>query len=164
MVRELTAKQKKHPGGRPPKYSAAEELQRKIQHYFDSITITRPVFDTVFDGKDEDGNDIFKQVSRRNNAGEQVYTTIYYENPSVLAMCRHLDIHRDTLCEYEKNPAFSDTIKRAKAKIEEYLEEQLYRREQVTGIIFNLKNNFGWRDKQDIEHSGNISVKLEDFF
>ena len=28
-------------------------------------------------------------------------------------------------------------------------------------IIFNLKNNFGWTDKQQVEHSGNINNPFE---
>ena len=31
----------------------------------------------------------------------------------------------------------------------------------TTGIIFNLKNNFGWSDKQQIEHSGNVNNPFE---
>jgi len=27
------------------------------------------------------------------------------------------------------------------------------------GAIFNLKNNFGWKDKTEQEHSGGISVE-----
>lgn len=155
----------KNKGGRPKKFNAVKELQNKIQHYFDSITKTFPAFDTVLDHKDEGGNDIFKRVPRVNNAGEQVNITEYFERPSVLGLCAHIGITRETLLQYENNPEFSDTIKKAKSRIEQYLEEQLFRKDQVTGIIFNLKNNFGWKDKQEIEHSGEIGVKkLEDFF
>lgn len=150
--------------GRPRKFNSAEELQSKIKYYFDSITITLPAYDMQLDGKDDNGKDIFKRVPRLNNAGKQVQAIEYFERPSVLGLCAHLDICRDTLCEYEKDEIFSDTIKRAKARIEQYLEGQLYRKDQVTGIIFNLKNNFGWKDKQDIEHTGSVTVKLEDFF
>lgn len=30
----------------------------------------------------------------------------------------------------------------------------------VTGHIFTLKNNFGWKDKQEVEHSGNFKVTI----
>ena len=123
--------------GRPKIYETVEELEKAIQHYFDSITITKPAFDICLDGKDGEGNDIFKKKPRMNNAGEQVMVTSYYENPSVLAMCRHIGMTRETLSQYEKQEQFSDTIKSAKARVEEYLENQLYRKDQVTGIIFN---------------------------
>ena len=28
----------------------------------------------------------------------------------------------------------------------------------VAMAIFNLKNNYGWKDKQEVEHSGGVSL------
>lgn len=54
---------------------------------------------------------------------------------------------RDQLIKYQERPEFMDTIKNAKQKVAVYVEEQLYRKSgSVTGIIFSLKNNFGWKD------------------
>lgn len=147
--------------GRPKAFNVAEELYDKIQHYFNSITRTCPAYDMVFDYKDEVGKDVFKQVPRLNNAGEQVHITEYFERPSVLGLCAHIGITRETLLQYEKDEEFSDAIKKAKSKIEQYLEEQLYRKDQVTGIIFNLKNNFGWKDKQEINHGGQSDSPIQ---
>ena len=144
----------KNKGGRPRAFNSPEELEAKIKDYFDTITITYPAFDYVVEGKDEEGKDIVKKVPRLNNAGKQVMRTDYYEHPTILGMCRHLDMTRETLCNYSKEPEFIDTIKKAKAKIEDYLEHQLHRKDQVTGIIFNLKNNFGWKDKHETEITG----------
>ena len=78
--------------------------------------------------------------------------------PTVCGLADYLGIHRKTLLEYEEKEEFSDTIKRAKNKIELYLEENLYGN-NVAGLIFNLKNNFGWKDKQEIEsHNVNENV------
>jgi DNA-binding XRE family transcriptional regulator len=145
---------KKHPGGRPKKFTEKEQLQNKIQHYFDSITRTVPAFDMEFDHLDDDNKEVFKRVPRLNNAGEQVFNTEYFERPSVLGLCAHIGITRETLLQYEKDEKYSDTIKMAKSRIEQYLEEQLFRKDQVTGIIFNLKNNFGWKDKTEQEITG----------
>lgn len=76
---------------------------------------------------------------------------------TITGICIALDICRDTLCEYAKKDEFSDTIKKAKLKVENYLEKHLITDSSTTGIIFNLKNNFGWSDKQQIEHSGNVN-------
>lgn len=76
---------------------------------------------------------------------------------TITGLCLALDICRDTLSEYMKNDEFSDTIKKAKLKVENYLEKHLITDTSTTGIIFNLKNNFGWSDKQQIEHSGNVN-------
>ncbi len=54
---------------------------------------------------------------------------------------------RDQLIKYQERPEFMDTIKYAKQRVAVYVEEQLYRKSgSVTGIIFSLKNNFGWKD------------------
>lgn len=68
---------------------------------------------------------------------------------------------RQSLLNYEDKEEFFDTIMRAKRKCEVYAEEQLFNKNGVNGAKFSLANNFeGWKDKQEIEHSG--SLKLED--
>lgn len=84
-----------------------------------------------------------------------------HEPYTVTGLCLALDICRDTLLEYAKSEEFSDTIKKAKLKVENYLEKHLITDSSTTGIIFNLKNNFGWTDKQQLEHSGNINNPFE---
>lgn len=76
---------------------------------------------------------------------------------TVSGLALALDMTRETLLRYEENLEFSDTIKRAKQKIEEYVETRLFVSGIATGVIFNLKNNFGWKDKQEIEQSGGLS-------
>lgn len=80
---------------------------------------------------------------------------------TITGLCIALDICRDTLSEYLKNDDFSDTIKKAKIKVENYLEKRLINDSSTTGIIFNLKNNFNWSDKQQIEHSGSVNNPFE---
>lgn len=79
---------------------------------------------------------------------------------TITGLCIALDICRDTLSEYLKNEKFSDTIKKAKLKVENYLERHLITDSSTTGIIFNLKNNFGWKDKQE---NINIETNYEDY-
>lgn len=58
-----------------------------------------------------------------------------------------LDTTRQTLIDYETREEFSDTIKKAKLRIENWTEEQLFTSSKTAGIIFNLTNNFGWSNK-----------------
>lgn len=111
------------PGGRPRKISEKEELQNKINNYFEEC-----------------------------EKNKEPYT--------ITGLCMALDICRDTLCEYAKKDEFSDTIKKAKLKVENYLEKHLITDSGTTGIIFNLKNNFGWKDKQE---NVNVGVSYEDY-
>ena len=62
-----------------------------------------------------------------------------------------LDMDRKSLLNYSKDEKFFPTIKKAKQKIEQQLEENLYRLGNNSGIIFNLKNNYGWQDKTERE-------------
>jgi hypothetical protein len=72
-----------------------------------------------------------------------------------------LETTRELLIDYEDKELFSDTIKKAKQRIMSYAEEQLYRKEQVAGVIFSMKNNFGFVDKTEQELTGsgvNINI------
>lgn len=75
--------------------------------------------------------------------------------PTITGLAYHLGFEsRQSIYDYEKEGAFSYTIKRARLFIESVYEEKLHEA-ACTGGIFALKN-FGWKDKQDIEHTGNV--------
>jgi hypothetical protein len=63
---------------------------------------------------------------------------------------------RQSFYDYEKNPDFSYTIKRARMHIESSYEDCL-RSNNCTGSIFALKN-MGWKDKTEIEQSGSLAI------
>ena len=134
---------KKHKGGRPRKYTKAEQMQYKIDKYFESCFIA---------ARDERGNIM------RDYDGKVIMRQIRPFTITGLALA--LDMDRRSLINYSKDEEFFPTIKKARLKIENYLEESLITGGNSTGVIFNLKNNYGWNDKQEIEHSG--TVKLED--
>jgi len=83
--------------------------------------------------------------------------------PTVSGLGLVLDLTRQGLIEYSDKDRFSDTIKKGKARIESYLEQRLYG-PTVAGVIFNLKNNYKWTDKHELEHSGafNVNIPVED--
>lgn len=71
---------------------------------------------------------------------------------------------RRTLLDYQEKDNYSHTIKKAKSKIEAYNEVMLYNKEvPTTGVIFNLKNNYGWKDKQEIEADvkNDVTINIE---
>ena len=81
---------------------------------------------------------------------------------TVSGLAYALGTNRQTLLNYEEKEQFFDTIKGAKAKIELFNEEMLYNKDvSTTGVIFNLKNNYGWKDKQEIEAEVNSDVKIK---
>ena len=76
---------------------------------------------------------------------------------TVSGLAYHLGMTTETLRAYGEKDKFSATVKRAKQRLEMYLEEKLFGN-NVTGVIFNLKNNFGWKDKQEIEQTGKLEI------
>lgn len=85
------------------------------------------------------------------------------EPPMITEMCVFLDTTRETLLDYQSKEGFSDTIKRAKTRCEAAVEKGiLLGKMNATAGIFNLKNNYGWRDKteQDITTGGEKLVFL----
>ena len=81
-----------------------------------------------------------------------------------------LDCSRTTLYNYDKELVkFKDmseddklrimnAVKRAKRMVEAYQEEQLFIGKSPVGTIFSLKNNFNWKDTQEINNNTNISA------
>lgn len=73
----------------------------------------------------------------------------------VVGLASFLGVDRETLLNYGKDEEYFGTIKAAKVKIESISEERLIAGEgNVTGVIFNLKNNYGWKDASQQEITG----------
>jgi hypothetical protein len=69
---------------------------------------------------------------------------------TVTGLALALDCDRRTLVNYEDREEFFPTIKKAKLKVENYLETKSLKGDIVPVMtIFNLKNNFGWKDKTE---------------
>ena len=81
-----------------------------------------------------------------------------------------LDCSRTTLYQYENelikfhNMSEEDklrimnAVKKAKRMVETYQEEQLFIGKSPVGTIFSLKNNFNWKDSQEINNNTNITT------
>jgi len=110
-------------GGRPALYKSPEELQSKINEYFNGGAHKRSIV---------------------TDAG-------LFEIPQVTicGLAYFLGFSsRQSLLDYEKNIEYSDIIKKAKLRIEMSYEELLLDK-SPTGAIFALKN-MGWHDKQEL--------------
>lgn len=133
--------EEKNKGGRPRKYNTLEEFKQKSDEYFDycdSMT------------KRDDNNRL-----------------VSYKPYTISGLCIYLDITRETLCNYEDMPEFYDTIKKIKHRVENYVEEMsLMGVLNSTVSIFNLKNNFNWKDKIETENENkntNVNMTLEEY-
>lgn len=132
------------PAGRPPIYETPEEMQRIIDLYFVACKLNHlEQMDVDIEDKKKDYSD------------DEISTIDYIDDaaPTVSGLAYTLGMTTETLRTYGNDDEFSATVKRAKQRIEMFLEGRLYG-QAVTGSIFNLKNNFGWKDKSEQELSG----------
>lgn len=151
------------PGGRPLKFKSVKELQEKIDAYFaacDPHVIDTHEWVEARDSKgnlkkDKNGLNYLVEVFHKVKTPQVDYT--------ITDLALALDTTRRTLLDYEqRDDEFSHTIKRAKQKIEAYWEKKLAS-PSPTGTIFNLKNNFEWKDKteQDVTLEGPVPVLVK---
>lgn len=98
----------------------------------------------------------FKSVTELQQKIDE-YFELEGEQPTITGLALHLDTNRQTLINYENKDGYIDTIKKAKMRVEKVMEQKLYGH-NVTGMIFNLKNNFGWKDKTEVEQNVNASI------
>lgn len=108
-------------------YTSAEQMQSIIEDYFVSVTWENP------------------ETGQRHC------------RPTMAGLARVLGMDRRSLVNYSHKEEFFPTIKEARVKVEEALEDRLFD-PSPTGVIFNLKNNFGWKDVQDRNISGELSI------
>jgi hypothetical protein len=81
------------------------------------------------------------------------------EKPYTMSgLAYYLGIDRKTLLNYSKNEEYFHAIKKARDKVQMQLEECLYRLGNNSGVIFNLKNNFDWKDKMEVEKTDMTKV------
>jgi hypothetical protein len=125
-------------GGRPLKFKSVKKLQAKIDSYFARC----------------DKGESVDIVDRKTGKVASIKRKIPY---TITGLAIDLETTRETLCDYGKKDKFSDTIKTAKLRVENYNELQLHLGKHAAGPIFALKN-FGWKDKTEIEAPGPFQV------
>ena len=107
----------------------------------------------------------YKTVKELEEKIENYFNTCDIENRpyTVTGLAIALDMSRKMLLEYcdrvdENGDSFRNSIKKAKDRCEAKIEEGLLSgKYNATGAIFNLKNNYGWKDKQEVEQSGELN-------
>jgi hypothetical protein len=150
--------------GRPKRYTAAG-FEKACEAYFNSISYMEPMMKSVV-RRDKDGYPILDKYGHSQVKTEQIVTadgslcfeTRWVEPPSLTALCLYLGIDRATFARYgtpdPDNPdseRFCNTVTRARGRVEAYLESRLEDKSAARGAIFNLQQNFGWKEKREVE-------------
>jgi hypothetical protein len=135
--------------GRPLIWKSKEEMQQRIDEYFEECK-GKPLLD-------KEGNPMFDKNGMPIMYGVRPYTI------TGLALALGFN-SRQALLNYQGREEFNDTITRAKARVERYAEERLYDKDGANGAKFALANNFtGWKEKQQIEAdvSSEMTINIE---
>lgn len=151
--------------GRPKKYTA-KGFEKACEAYFDSISYLEPRMKPVVK-RDEQGFPVLDKFGHQQIRYEQVITadgnpcfeTVWAEPPSLTGLCLYLGIDRATFARYgtydpdnpEESERFCNTVTRARGRVEAYLESRLEDKSAARGAIFNLQQNFGWKEKKEVE-------------
>lgn len=70
---------------------------------------------------------------------------------TITGLADYLDTDRITLVRYENRDEFSNTIKKAKRRVEkQFIQNSLNGKYNPTIAIFLMKNNYGYQDKVDV--------------
>lgn len=128
--------------GRPLLFDSTEALEKKIDEYFDSCE--EEVWAKT---RNEDGDVEWQpELDHKGNIRKERVKPY-----TVSGLAAYLGCDRRTLINYELRPEFFPIIKRAKTRIEAYVEETAIMAKNPTGSIFNLKVNFGWQEKEKVD-------------
>ena len=124
------------PVRRPLKFKTVKELQKAIDEYF-LWCDNRP-----------------KKIWLEKSQSEAMIADPAPYTMSGLA--RRIGLSRQGLIDYKNRDEYLDAIKEARSKVHEDVETRLMDGKAQSGAIFNLKNNFGWRDEsqRDITSGG----------
>lgn len=150
--------------GAKKKYSAAG-LQKAVDKYFRSISREKVFTESVATGrKDGMGHEIYEEKPVVNFLGEELKVIEYLVPPTVGGLSAFLGVHRSTWnawCDSSKYPEYAEVTQDAMGRIHSYLEQESLTRpgKDLKGVIFNLENNYGYKERQKIEVSGSGGIE-----
>jgi len=149
------------PDGRPPIFTDPEEMQRRITHYFNSIRMVKNAYIKAEDSPDYSYEEVRLmtpdqkkcKVPARDANGEIILTWEWITAPHEGDLHRAIGIEsRDCWLDYGRNPLFSDTVKKAKAIVEDYYSKTVTEAGSNTnGLKFVLGCCYGWKDIQYVK-------------
>ena len=150
--------------GRYKTYRSPKAFSDAVDAYFNSISRTVTVKEKVDSGeRDKKGHVIYESKPVLNDFGQEIRIREYIVPPSLRDLCLdYLCITRQTWANYKKDPKYLDTITRARGRVEAFLAREVVTREKNTkGIEFTLMEDFGWREKLDVNEHQSVEDYLK---
>ena len=125
--------------GRPKKFTDPDDLSKKIDAFFDDCDSKTQLI--------------------TNDKGQ---TKFLFEPYTLSGLHLWLRCDDETFNSYENDHVFRPIIKQAKKRVENWVEKKSLTGDlNPTVSIFNLKNNFGWKDKTEVETTDVSKDKYE---
>jgi hypothetical protein len=147
------------PAGKPLKFTL-EDLRAKVNTYFDKCDNDKKPYSIT-------GLALELETTRETLLDYENGNHFSYVDVDQLTPEEKVQYTEEQLKDFQEkkelNERYSDTIKRAKLRCQNWVEEQaLIGKANPTFSIFNLKNNYGWKDKNetDLNHSGGLTVEV----
>ena len=133
--------------GRKPTFASAEEMQEKIDAYFESCEAKLL--------RDRNGNPVL------NKNGEPIYVGGRPMTIQGLALALGFT-SRQSLLNYKAKREFVDTVTRARLRVEQYTAEKVFDRDAQRGAQFTLAYGFDYcRDAEGRKDGDGQGVKIE---
>lgn len=132
------SKKKRAKVGRRMIYPTPAKFARAVTAYFDAISYELPY-------TREDGSPIC------NLNGDPIILVKYITPPSLQELHLFLHIDSSTWDNYRAKEGYNEVCAEAKLRVEAYLTEQVNTRDRPQGIMFNLENNFDWKNKKEVD-------------
>jgi len=141
--------------GKPLEYETPQELEEWIDMYFDECKQNRNIQRKLMPSNQSQENPVDYDalvLEKEHDFTEDIH-------PTVTGLALYLGMSRLSLINYEGREEYVNIVKMGKARVETYLDQKTYSPNN-NGVQFNLKNNFNWKDKQEIDHGGGLTVNI----
>lgn len=116
--------------GHPLKFKTPAILQAAVDNYFESCWEEKPV-----------------KVGKKN-----VMDRVQVRPYTITGLAMSLDTNRESLLNYAERDGYKEIIESAKLKIHNFVEEYLFTGKNPHAAMFNLKNNYGWKDESTLNN------------
>lgn len=107
-------------------------------------------------------DEYFEKWVKKKNVKNKDWSTSEIEFPTITGLCLYLGFaSKYSFYDYQELPEFSQSVKKARTRIEQHYEE-LLQWSTPAGPIFALKN-FGWSDRREVANTHELDSSIKKF-
>lgn len=143
---------------KPLIFKTPEDFQKSIENYLETIEKHNASIKEYL--QCSNCNKRFELGKVEDCCDEQHIVHVYNNSeklhPSLYGFCAFAGIHRQTMFDYKKREGYDEIYEWFLSILQMDLEQILLNpgTRNIGGAKFVAVNNYGWKDKTDVEHSG----------